>query len=350
MIFAIGSRIRFIHTGYEGVVTAILDDDMLSVLLDDGDEIPAFEDDLMRIEDYRAQLKNKVPVKAKVIKGKQEKEPPKPDRPKIEAQYAILKSLGIQLAFEAQYKLDGSTSDYIIYLINDTQYDALYSFSLNLGTLHKMKSNGKIGSVSYIELGKIPFDYLNELPAIDMECWQVTTEGTGKKLHKTFKIKAQQFFKNIRTAPILNIPVHHYVIFDSFETKEKKEEDLKTYTKKNNKPSTKHMQSLNRIDQHSVSAFAHFDPEIDLHVEKLTERWQKMNNAEILRLQLNTFDTYINKAINVGVPRVFVIHGLGKGRLRDEIASRLILNPDVSTFKNEYHERYGYGATEIIFK
>jgi len=167
MIFAIGSRVRFIHTGYEGEVTAMLGDDMLSVLLDDGDEIPAFEDDLMRIEDYRAQLRNKPPVKAKVVKGKQEKIPETPERPKIQAQYSILKSLGIQLAFEAKYKLDGSTAAYKMYLINDTQYDALYTFSLHLGEMLKLKMNEKISAVSYIELGEIPFDYLNELPQIE---------------------------------------------------------------------------------------------------------------------------------------------------------------------------------------
>ena len=75
-----------------------------------------------------------------------------------------------------------------------------------------------------------------------------------------------------------------------------------------------------------------------------------MNNAEILRLQLRTFDDYLEKAIRVGVPKVFIIHGLGKGRLRNEIASRLIRHPEVETFKNEYHPRYGYGATEVIFK
>ena len=350
MIFATGSRVRFIHTGYEGVVTAILEDDMLSVLLDDGDEIPAFEDDLIRIEDYRAQLLNKPPIKAKVVQGKKEKGLQKPDRPKIEAQYSILRSLGIQLAFETQYKSDGSTSDYKMYLLNDTKYDALYSFSLHLGPVLKMKSNGKIDALTYIELGQIPSDYLNELPIIDVDCWQVTTEGTGKKLQKTLKLKAQQFFKKIKTAPLLNIPVHHYVLFETFDVDERKEDDLKTYTKKNNRPSTKHMQHLGRYDKHNVSAFANFNPEIDLHIENLSDRWKKMNRAEILRLQLDTFETYLSKAIHIGVPRVFIIHGLGKGRLRDEIASRLILHPDVETFKNEYHERYGYGATEVVFK
>jgi len=92
---------------------------------------------------------------------------------------------------------------------------------------------------------------------------------------------------------------------------------------------------------------SNFNPEIDLHAEHLTDRWHKMNNAEILRLQLNAFDSYLHKAAQVGVPRVFIIHGLGKGRLRDEIASRLIQHPEVETFKNEYHPRYGF--TRMVF-
>jgi len=350
MIFAIGSRVRFIHTGYEGEVTAMLGDDMLSVLLDDGDEIPAFEDDLMRIEDYRAQLRNKPPVKAKVVKGKQEKLPEQPERPKIEAQYSILRSLGIQLAFEPQYKLDGNTEAYKLYLINDTQYDALYAFSLYLGDMLKMKANEKITSVSFVELGTIPFDYLNELLQINVECWQVTTQGTGKKLEKNIKIKARQFFKKIRTAPLLNVPVHHYVVFDSFDEERVEEEDLKTYTQKNNRPGKNIWKKSGNSSSNSVRDLANFNPEMDLHAEQLTARWHKMNSAEILRLQVKVFDDYLYKAIQVGVPKVFIIHGLGKGRLRNEIASRLIRHPDVKTFKNEYHPRYGYGATEVIFR
>jgi len=40
---------------------------------------------------------------------------------------------------------------------------------------------------------------------------------------------------------------------------------------------------------------------------------------------------------------------IGKGRLRNEIASRLVQMPEVKTFKNEYHPNYGFGATEVIF-
>ena len=73
-----------------------------------------------------------------------------------------------------------------------------------------------------------------------------------------------------------------------------------------------------------------------------------MSNAEIVRIQLAAFENYLNKAINLGVDRFFVIHGLGKGRLRNEIATRLLKHPQVQTFKNEYHAKYGYGATEVV--
>ena len=77
---------------------------------------------------------------------------------------------------------------------------------------------------------------MNEGAEIDFDCWQVTTQGTGKKLSKTIKLKPKQFFKKVRTAPILNIKVHHYVLFENFDETPDAEEDLQTYTKRNSQP------------------------------------------------------------------------------------------------------------------
>ncbi|MEZ4955771.1 MAG: hypothetical protein R2825_19580 [Saprospiraceae bacterium] len=85
------------HTGDEGIVKARLEKGMVSVYLPAEDmEIPAAEEDLIRAEEVA-----KNPVKAKVVEGKKEKIAPKPPAIKIETQYAILKSMGIQLAFLA---------------------------------------------------------------------------------------------------------------------------------------------------------------------------------------------------------------------------------------------------------
>ncbi|MFK7808651.1 MAG: Smr/MutS family protein [Saprospiraceae bacterium] len=349
MLFIKGSRIRFKYTGEEGTVVELLENDMINVELDDGEIIPAFQDDVIRIEDD-VRSKHKPVVKAKSVQGKKPKLPPVPKRMNPESQYTILKSQGIQLAFEERKRLDGTTEKYIIHLINDTRYDVLYSFALvneksTTNTIH-----GKLEKLTAIAIDEMPFDLLNELPKVEMECWQITTEGTGNKLSKTIKIKAQQFFKRVTTAPILDIPVHHYIVFDKFDTDNKalKTEDLKSYTQRKVEEQPK-KKSKNHItyNNYNTKAFAEFETELDLHVENLVGSTHGMTNADILQLQMKHFETYMKKAIRLGVPKVYIIHGLGKGRLKSDIGRWLEENPYVISFKNEYHHRYGYGATEV---
>jgi DNA-nicking Smr family endonuclease len=170
---------------------------------------------------------------------------------------------------------------------------------------------------------------------------------------KTMKIKPKQFFKKIRTAPILNKKVHHYRIFEHLNDEDtaeqnEKNEDLKTYTKRNARPSS-HFESNFRKVTYDVSELSEFVNEIDLHIEKIHNNPKKLDNSQILRIQLDYFENYIEKATRLGVDRVFVIHGVGEGKLKNAIATRLIQMPNVKSFKNEYHPRYGYGATEVIF-
>jgi dsDNA-specific endonuclease/ATPase MutS2 len=99
-----------------------------------------------------------------------------------------------------------------------------------------------------------------------------------------------------------------------------------------------------------VDEFAHFIPEIDLHIQNLTNGYAKLDRGEIVRIQLQHFQRFLEKAIRLGVPSVFIIHGVGEGKLKEAIAERLRHHPAVSKFKNEYHAKYGYGATEVIFR
>ena len=126
MLLAEGTRVRFKNTGDEGVITAILDLGMVNVLLDDDMEIPAFIENLERVEDNPRPNRN--PVKAKFIESKKPEQPVEPTSMQLDSQYFILKSLGIQLAFEPVVQTNGITSHYQIYLINDTRYDALFTF------------------------------------------------------------------------------------------------------------------------------------------------------------------------------------------------------------------------------
>jgi len=347
MLLSVGTKVKFLHSRDEGVVTELLDNGMVNVRLEDSDfEIPVFPDDLIRKEDY---LSNKPPVKAKIVPGKQDKSARPPERPPIESQYTILKSMGIQLAFDPVTGADGYAKQYNIYLINDTAHDTIFTFELYLeGQLH-MRHNAMLSHTSIFELGVLQFDQLNDAPVVEMDCWRITTQGTGTKMHKTLRLKPKVFFKSVKTAPFLNKQVHLFRLFEQLKAKpDRPREDLKSYTKKNIRPAGDWLDIRRRIP-HEVEEMVSFVPEIDLHIEQLTDDYHKMNNAEILNLQLRHFENYINKAIRLGVERVFIIHGLGKGRLRDAIAKRLKQIDAVRTFHNEYHPRYGYGATEVVF-
>ncbi len=342
MLIAVGSKVRMKHTGDIGTVCELIDDTMVSVRLPDGDEIPTFIEDLERPD----QPTKKAPIKAKIIQTPKPVVEKKNTGPLAKTQYKILKPLGIQLAFEANLNSDGRASSYTIFIINDTRYDILYTFELYHGEFQKKKKNGKLNAETFEELGEMQFDDLNENPSVNLEAWQITTEGTGKKLSKSFKIKAKAFFKNVLTAPLLNRPVHHYKVFEKFEPLEKKEEDLQSYTKRVAGPINKYKPDA----KNSVVERANFSGELDLHIEKISPQNANKGNSDIIRIQMDHFDNFMNKAHNLGIESVFIIHGVGKGKLRDAIASRLIKNPDVDTFKNEFHPRYGFGATEVKFK
>jgi dsDNA-specific endonuclease/ATPase MutS2 len=89
---------------------------------------------------------------------------------------------------------------------------------------------------------------------------------------------------------------------------------------------------------------------VDLHIEKLTDSWKHLSNFDILTLQLKTFEKYYDLAVAHHQPEFTVIHGVGAGKLREEIHDILRLKKEVKSFVNQYTDRFGYGATEIYFQ
>lgn len=349
MLFAIGTRVRFRFTGETGVITARLDDAMLQVRLDSDPEleIPAFEEDLVRDADTEPASRG-----AKFIPGKVEKKPPPPPRRELKAQYLILKPKGLQLGFEPMPGRDGLATRYKTWLINDTEYEFLIEFDLFVGEKNVLQSDEKIGATTVLELGDLLYDDLNEAPEVEISVQRLTTAGPDEALRRTLKIRPKQFFNSLQTAPILNVLVHHYVLFASFEgSPTTPGDDLKSYAKQ--KATGKIPSSFSNsipFQAFNVEEFANFVPEIDLHIEHLTNGYARLDKSEILRMQLSHFERFMDRAIRLGVPRVFLIHGMGEGKLRDALAERLRNRAEVAKFKNEYHHKYGYGATEVIFR
>ncbi len=345
MLFAVGTKVKLRNTGDEGVIQEVLGDGMFSVYLAEEDmEIPAFEDNLLRIDS-----KTKT---AQFVSAKEEKVEKAPERPTVNQQFQLLTNKGVLLAFDPEYNPDGTTKQYLIHCINDTKYAIIFNFELFLEEESVFKMTGQIAPHAMAQLGKLLGDELNEHPLVEISLWKVTTEGTSGGTDKVIKIKPKQFFKNLKSTPFLSKKVHLYTITEQLEETEgskKHLDDLKQYTKLNATPFKQKKRNNPFYSIHNVTEYAEFKPEIDLHIERLVKTTKGMDKQQMVYIQMQHFHDFLAKAIRLGVPRVFVIHGVGEGKLRDRVAKELAAYPQVRSFKNEYHHRYGFGATEVIF-
>lgn len=86
----------------------------------------------------------------------------------------------------------------------------------------------------------------------------------------------------------------------------------------------------------------------DLHVEEILSSSGGMNNAEIICYQLNYFQNCIEEARNRKLSKIVIIHGVGAGKLREEVRKILALK-NLEHYDASY-VHYGYGATEIRFR
>ncbi len=345
MLLAIGSRVRLRFTGESGVVTARLDDTMLQVRLDSDPDftIPAFEEDLIPYSEPS-------PAQAAKPYLVRQKEPEAPARRVLKSQYHILKPKGVQLAFEPMPGQDEAISRYKVWLINDTHHEFLMEFDLYSNARDILKTEEKVPAAAAMELGDFLSDDLNDAPEAYLGLQRITTEGLDDLLEHTLRIKPKQFFNSLYTAPILNVLAYQFVLFDKFEKPESiAGENLKDFAKQQ-KQKLKSESNSARYKPFDPEAFATFVPEIDLHIQNLLNGHARLDKGEILRIQLQHFQEFLDKAIKLGAPNVFIIHGVGEGKLRETIAARLKENPHVAKFKNEYHHKYGYGATEVIFE
>ncbi|MBL7942950.1 MAG: Smr/MutS family protein [Flavobacteriales bacterium] len=87
--------------------------------------------------------------------------------------------------------------------------------------------------------------------------------------------------------------------------------------------------------------------EVDLHIHELVEDHGKMENGEIVDIQLRHFERMLRMAEERKIPRVVFIHGVGQGVLRAEIRKLLREYYPHATFMDAPYSTYGYGATEV---
>jgi hypothetical protein len=337
MKFQVGDKVLILHSNEEGEVVDIINNKMVMVDVR-GVKFPAYIDqlDFPYFKNFsQKKLFPKKETKKYIEDVKKEKAPAK----KV--------ADGVWLSFLPQFSIDEFGDDVVdalkIHILNRTEraYNFIYRLLFFGNTGFELKNSLLPFSDFYVH--DVPFSEMNESPNFSIEfSLQQPEKRKAEYFETSVKLKARQLFDKIEELKKKNEPTFSFRLFETYPDKQENDtpelssliaKGIKVY---NAKEVRKHLPPARSV--------------VDLHIEKLTDNWKHLSNAEILDLQLKEFEKWYELALAHHQPHLIVIHGVGSGRLRDEIHDLLRLKRDVKSFVNQYHPSYGYGATEIYFQ
>ena len=74
-----------------------------------------------------------------------------------------------------------------------------------------------------------------------------------------------------------------------------------------------------------------------------------IQTLDFLDVQFKEFLKAFDRCIHEEIPKLVVVHGIGKGILKNKIHQFLAENEKINHFKDAQKEKFGFGATEITF-
>ncbi|MBC7947290.1 MAG: Smr/MutS family protein [Chitinophagaceae bacterium] len=338
MKFQVGDTVLILHSDEEGQVVEIINNKMVMVEVK-GVKFPAYIDQLDFPYFKRFSGQNKIPAKKEkryVDDVRKEKKP---------AASRVVD--GIWLTFLPVFSTDEFGDEVVdslkVHMINRTEVPYNFNYHLSYFGSSEFALKNTINPFEDFYLHDIPFDDLNDNPVFEIEFSLLKpVKNKAEYYEANLKLKAKQVFARIEELKQKNEPHFSYKLFENYPDKIYEDTlDLGHLASKGYK-----LYDVKKARQH-------LEPPrtvVDLHIEKIIDDWKQLSNFEILTIQLKTFEKFYDLALAHIQPSLTVIHGVGEGRLRNEIHDRLRLKREVKSFANQYHPAFGYGATEIFFQ
>lgn len=321
MKYKLGDFVRFVDEKMEGFVTRIIDDQMIGVTGDDDFEIPVLASKVTFVHGYE-------PADAK---GSKNNAIPN-NATNLRETTVNFETKGIYLGLLNDPKA-GSVVHF--YLINSTSYHLLTALTTEKQQACKGEFAAIIDPGTTVKIYSAQLADLQLWPEFILNIIYFTTQNIKPAAPIVFnnKLKAKDFSGAKKKLPLLN-EMGWLIQLDEpeliIDPQKLKESFYKTAEEKK------------EIEKPAG--------EVDLHIEKLRSDHQFLTSSEILAIQLSQFQKALDAAIVHQLPEMIFIHGTGNGTLRHELYKALSKNQKVQTFADARKDKFGYGATKVIFK
>lgn len=340
MKFQVGDRVLVLHSEEEGEVVDIINNKMVMVDVR-GVKFPAYIDQLDFPYFKRFMEKSKAAQPTKKPKKYIE------EVPKEKNVIADKTQSGIWLTFIPVMDTDDFGDEVVeelkIHLVNRTSKAYKFEYTLDYLGEEGFKLMNQINAFQDFYIHDMPFENINDSPSFNFTfSLQPPEKGKAEFYETSLKLKPKQVFNKIQDIRLKGEATFSYRLLEEYPAKAVEEKlDVSSLSNKGYKIYS------------ASSARQHLEPakhEIDLHIEKLSPAHESLTSFEKLTLQVQTLEKYLDLAVAHHLPSMIVIHGVGTGKLRDEIHEILRMRRDVKSFINRYHPAYGYGATEVFFQ
>lgn len=327
MKLRIGDKVRFLNEVGEGVVSRIKDKFTVYVEMNDGFEIPISSNQL-------------VPIYTELIIDKNSEN--------IELNSDSNLNDAIYFVIEPDHELPSLINDYKIYIFNSSSFNLLFSYSIKELDHFQTIKHGEVGAYQKIFLRNIKINYFIEYNYHKFECllFKNTFFKAQTPISEVIFIN-QSLLSNVKTIKHdqFKYPVFAFLLKDNFIDIIKVEQDLSLVDIEKLK-GIKEFTSLSKTSKSNKEYLKTLEKEVDLHINELIDKTKGLSNFEMLNIQLERFEKELDMALSKQYKKIIFIHGVGNGRLKQEIISILKITNGLS-FHDASYKEYGYGATQV---
>jgi hypothetical protein len=350
----VGDKVRFLNEVGGGHVTAVLSKDMVSVETLDGFEIPTYIKNLVVIQPDPPSTSTRRPLSSPGPQVSQSPSPSSHDHyPEVQRngfkETNQLKNNDFpEFIFAALPNNPGNPPEgkILLYLVNDCNYTLIYHFSTKTAGRYTTVDAGMLEPNTKVELDSIDPKGMGELPDYCFQLLFFRKSGSQleEPVQKETRISPVKFFKassfvknNYFNTPALLIRLAENPLKAELDKLTEKDFQQVTLTKEPKKQPTAEIPKSDLV-------------EIDLHIHQLIDDTRGLSNADMLKLQLDTFRKEMDKAISTGVKKIVFIHGVGDGVLKNELRRELQRKYAKYPYQDASFREYGFGATMAVLR
>jgi hypothetical protein len=327
MKIRIGDKVKFLNEVGEGIVTRIKDKNTVYVEMNDGFEIPY-------------PIMHLVPIHTELILSK--------DTENIELEPDAETADAIYFVVEPDHALPMLTNDYNLYLFNASSFNLLYTYSIKDESYYQTLKHGEVGAFQKVLLKQVKLNFFKEFNTHKIS--GLLFKNTHYKLQETItetilinpkslnpaQLIEHQEFKHAVYAFLLK---DNFLAIDAVEDTISAEDFIRLKT-------VKEFKTKSKISKSSKAYLKSLEKEVDLHIEELIKNPDNISSHEKLSIQLEKFEKELDAAMANNFRKITFIHGVGNGRLKQEIITTLKSIKGLS-YQDAPYKIYGFGATEV---